>query len=143
MKKRKLLLKKNLVQKSNLQDITFCPPVSHYKMAELINNIDILVLPSYDTPDWKEQFGHILIEAMACAVPVIGSSAGEIPNVIKDAGLIFEQKNHQALLDSLKTLMQDEKLRETVGKKGLERVIKYYSHQAIAIKTHEFWELII
>ena len=38
---------------------------------------------------WKEQFGHVLIEAMAAAVPVIGSDSGEIPNVIEDAGLVF------------------------------------------------------
>lgn len=128
---------------NNIQDVSFHPPVSHYQMSDLINSLDILVLPSYDTPDWKEQFGHILIEAMACGVPVIGSSAGEIPNVIHDAGLIFEQKNHRALLDSLKTLMQDYTLSLSLGRRGLEHVSKNYSHQAIAVKTHEFWESIM
>jgi len=133
----------HFVRQNKIQDVMFAPPVSHYEMANLINTIDILVLPSYDTPDWKEQFGHILIEAMACAVPVIGSSAGEIPNVIQDAGLIFEQKNHQALLDSLKTLMQDESVRKVFGQKGLERVTKHYCHEAIAQATHKFWEEIL
>ena len=42
---------------------------------------------------WKEQFGHVIIEAMACKVPVIGSDSGEIPHVIGDAGLIFPEGN--------------------------------------------------
>ncbi len=131
------------VTQNNLNSkIHFKPPVSHYEVAKLINTLDILVLPSYDTPDWKEQFGHIIIEAMACAVPVIGSSAGEIPHVIKNAGIVFEQKNRESLLASLQTLMQDKALRKTLGKKGLEHVAKHYSHQAIATATHIFWRLV-
>ncbi len=132
------------VHQNNLgMAVSFQPPVSHYEIATLINQLSILVLPSYDTPDWKEQFGHILIEAMACSIPVIGSSAGEIPNVIQDAGLIFEQKNLQSLLASLQTLMQDEEQRKTIGKKGLERVNKHYSHHAIAQATHAFWQSLL
>jgi glycosyltransferase involved in cell wall biosynthesis len=123
--------------------VHFLPPVLHHEVASLINKLDILVLPSYDTPDWKEQFGHILIEAMACGVSVIGSSAGEIPHVIQDAGLIFEQKNLQSLLASLQTLMQDEELRKLLGEKGIECVAKHYSHQAIANETHAFWHSLV
>jgi len=47
-----------------------------------MNSLDVLVLPSRSRSFWKEQFGRVLIEAMACGVPVIGSSSGEIPNVI-------------------------------------------------------------
>lgn len=123
--------------------VIISPPVSHFEVANLINTLDILVLPSYDTIDWKEQFGHILIEAMACAVPVIGSSAGEIPNVIQDAGIVFEQRNLQSLIASLQTLMQDKDLRSRLGKKGLERVSQHYSHQAIAKATHTFWQSLV
>ena len=51
--------------------------------------LDALVLPSESTPLWKEQFGHVLIEAMACGVPVVGSDSGAIPEVIGEAGLLF------------------------------------------------------
>lgn len=131
----------SLINNYHLQHkISLEPPVTHHDVANILPQIDILVLPSYDTPAWKEQFGHIIIEAMACAIPVIGSSAGEIPNVIKDAGIIFEQKNLHSLLESLKTLMQDEQLREQIGTAGLKRVNMYYSHQAVAKATYQFWQ---
>lgn len=87
-------------------------PVAHERIASLLNTIDILVLPSYDTATWREQFGHVLIEAMACKVPIIGSDAGEIPHVIESCGLIFKQRNEHALMMQLTALMQDEALRK-------------------------------
>ena len=46
------------------------------------------MLPSLTRPNWKEQFGRVLVEAMACGVPVVGSDSGEIPRVIGEAGLV-------------------------------------------------------
>lgn len=120
--------------------IDFCRPIPHENVATVLRNIDILALPSYDTPEWREQFGHVLIEAMACNIPVIGSSAGEIPHVIGDAGLVFEQRNLQSLIAQLQTLMQDETLRHELGQKGATRVATHYSHDAIAHKTYAFWK---
>ena len=129
------------ISHNNLQSkVHIYPPISHYDVAKMIATLDIIVLPSYDTQNWKEQFGHIIIEAMACAIPVIGSSAGEIPYVIQDAGLIFEQKNVASLLASLKTLMQDDEQRLRLGRKGLEHVTSRYSHKAIAHATYNFWQ---
>ena len=61
--------------------------ISLLKLQKYINLMNTLVLPSETTykfktltsVGWKEQFGHVLIEAMACKVPVIGSESGEIP----------------------------------------------------------------
>ncbi|MCB9493198.1 MAG: glycosyltransferase family 4 protein [Epsilonproteobacteria bacterium] len=118
-------------------------PMSHELVAPLIAQAEILVLPSYDTPEWKEQFGHVLIEAMACRVAVLASDAGDIPAVVGDAGLIFQQKNEQSLLAQLKTLMQDEALRESLKQRGYQRVIQHYSHEKIARSTYAFWQLLL
>jgi len=115
----------------------------HHQVVPILQKTDILVLPSYDTTDWREQFGHVLIEAMACGVAVIGSNAGEIPNVIADAGLIFEQKNERSLLAQLHALMQDEELRIMYGHKGRKRVELYYSHEAIAHQTYAYWQQLL
>ena len=133
-----------LVEHYGLSDsVSFGFPVTHHQMPALLNTLDIMVLPSYDTPEWKEQFGHIIIEAMACHVPVIGSSAGEIPHVIADAGLVFEQKNVHSLATCLHALMSDRHERLRLGKKGAERVAHFYSHQAIAHATRTFWSSIL
>ncbi|MFA5306222.1 MAG: glycosyltransferase family 4 protein [Candidatus Babeliales bacterium] len=122
--------------------IELCKPVPHETIAQYLRKLDILVLPSYDTPQWREQFGHILIEAMASGVAVIGSNAGQIPHVIKDSGLIFMQRNEADLIEKLQTLMQDEVLRKKIADAGRIRAHAEYSHEVIADKTYEFWHTI-
>jgi glycosyltransferase involved in cell wall biosynthesis len=132
---------KQEIKDLNLEDIVkVFDPVAHEQIAPLLRSADILVLPSYDTDEWKEQFGHVLIEAMACKVPVLGSTGGEIPHVIADAGLVFEQKNEADLREKLGLLMQDNGLPKLLGEKGYKRVMKLYSHEAIARATIKVWD---
>ncbi len=132
---------KQEIQGLQLEDaVKIQDPVSHEKIAPLLRSADILVLPSYDTLEWKEQFGHVLIEAMACKIPVVGSTGGEIPHVISDAGLVFEQKNEINLCEKLGLLMCDEKMRKSLGEKGYKRVMKLYSHEAIAQAAMKVWQ---
>ena len=53
--------------------------------------MDLLALPSHTEAFWKEQYGRVLVEAMAAKVPVIGSRSGAIPYVIDDEACIFEE----------------------------------------------------
>lgn len=59
---------------------------SHDNMPAAYAQMDVLVLPSRRTPAWEEQFGRVLVEALSCGVPVIGSDTGEIPWVVKTTG---------------------------------------------------------
>ncbi|SRR5579883_170633 len=105
--------------------------VRNEQLVPHFDEMDVLVLPSRSTPEWVEQFGHILIEAMACGVPVVGSSSGEIPNVIGDAGLIFEEGNIDDLALKLGSLI-DTRERVRLRAAGLERVKKHFTHEKIA-----------
>ncbi|MBS1988041.1 glycosyltransferase family 4 protein [Candidatus Dependentiae bacterium] len=122
--------------------VTIINPVPHEEVANLMRSFSLFVLPPCDTPGWKEQFGHVLIEAMACGIPILASNAGEIPNVVGDAGIIFEQKNLEDLTQKLAHLIKDSALRETLAQAGLKRVEKFYSHEAIADATYNFWKTI-
>ena len=134
----------NYVYENKLMDrIEIRDSVSHERVAAIINDFEIFVLPSYDTVDWKEQFGHVLIEAMACKVALIGSDAGQIPHVIGNAGLVFEQKNVKCLASCLKQLMDNEELRKQLGEKGYKRFEDNYSYEIIAKKTYSFWNKFI
>jgi glycosyltransferase involved in cell wall biosynthesis len=106
------------------------------EMPRRLNELDVLVLPSLTRRNWKEQFGRVLIEAMACEVPVIGSSSGEIPNLIGDAGLIFPEGDSQALRNALCKLMHDPDLRAELGQRGRARVLESYTQQRIAAETY-------
>ena len=95
----------------------------------------MLVLPSRSQPNWIEQFGRVLIEAMACGVVVLGSDCGEIPNVIGDAGLIFPEWNDYVLRERLEQLMRDPDLWSELARRGRERVLTHFTQAQIAAQT--------
>ena len=121
--------------------------VKHDEVAQYISVMNTLVLPSETTyqfktltaTGWKEQFGHVLIEAMAAAVPVIGSDSGEIPNVIGAAGLVFPEGDSNELCDRLSQLIDDSAFAENIGRSGYQRCISRYTNKALAKDLLEFY----
>lgn len=105
------------------------------QMPDFYRTLDVLVLPSRTLPNWKEQFGRVLIEAMACGVTVIGSDSGEIPNVIGAAGLIFPEENEAALRQQLQTLLDEPAERRRWGEAGRQRVLACYTMASVAQQT--------
>lgn len=116
--------------------VTIVPTVSSVDVPTLLRNLDVLVLPSFTLHNWKEQFGRVLIEAMACEVAVIGSESGEIPNVIGDAGLVFPEGDVAALRACLLKLRDDPALRIRIGRAGRQRVLDHYTQAKIAEQTY-------
>jgi len=108
--------------------------ISHSQLAEYMNCFDLFVLPSIPGPNWKEQFGHVVIEAMSCQLPVIGSDCGAIPELIGDGGLIFPAGDVDRLAAHIKTLHDDPSLREKLGARGRRRVLENYSDRVIVQK---------
>lgn len=102
------------------------------RIPMLMAQVDFLVLPSRTTLRWKEQFGRVLVEAMACQVPVIGSDSGEIPMVIGPAGLVFPEGQVEALAQAMAYLAQDHRLRLELGKRGRMRVLEHFTWETVA-----------
>lgn len=123
--------------------VRFLGKISSTDMPAFYHSIDVLAVPSQTMPNWKEQFGRVLIEAMACGVPVVGSDSGEIPNVIGDAGLIFPEGDAAALADCLEFLAQDPDLRSVLGYRGRQRVLAQFTHQCVAQATYEIYRSIM
>lgn len=122
--------------------------VPHDQVYRYINVMNTLVLPSESTQQfktltsvgWKEQFGHVLIEAMACKVSVIGSDCGEIPNVIEGAGLVFPEQNVEALKNCLEQLITQPLLVQELGQQGYHRVLECYTNKALARHLFNFYQ---
>ncbi len=125
-----------LVHQLGIADrVQFDGAIGSEQMATYLQQLDVLVLSSRTRPNWKEQFGRILVEAMACGVAVVGSDSGEIPHVIGDAGLVFPEDNEAALAEHLRQLLQSESLRDELGQKGRARVLANYTQAQIAAQT--------
>ncbi len=103
--------------------------LGHDQMAGAYAQIDVLVLPSRTTPTWKEQFGRVIIEALWCGVPVVGSDSGEIPWLIglTGGGLVFPEGDSEALARRLAELRAAPELRERFADTGRAAVERLFS----------------
>jgi glycosyltransferase involved in cell wall biosynthesis len=123
--------------------VQFVDPLANDKLPGLFAEIDVLVLPSRTMSFWKEQFGRVLVEAMACKVPVVGSDSGAIPEVIGDAGLIFPEGDAIALADCLHQLIGSADLGQDLAERGYQRVQRLYSQECISEQTIAFYRNIL
>ena len=101
----------------------------YYKAA------DVFVFPSF-----MEIFGIVNLEAMCCGIPIVASKVGGIPEVVKDGenGLLVPPRDPEALADAIIYLLENEAVRDRMGKNGRERV-KGYSWGRIAEETEKVY----
>ncbi len=110
------------------------------QMVDFYRSLDVLVVPSRTRPNWKEQFGRVLVEAMACGVVVVGSDSGEIPHVVGEAGLIFPEGDVAALRERLARLLGDVQLRAELAQSGRQRVLANYTQAQVAAATFQVYQ---
>lgn len=95
----------------------------HPRPQELMQLCDVVVLAT-----WQETFGLVLIEAMSVGVPVVGSDAGGVPEIIDHGatGLLFETKNPASLAEQLRALHRDPALRARLAQAGREKAARRF-----------------
>ncbi len=105
-------------------------------MPAFIKSLDILVLPSITIlPLHREQFGRVLVEAMAAGVAVIGSSSGAIPEVIGDAGLVVPERDPAALAAAIDRLLAYPEQRQALVDRARHRVRTRFAWPVVAEQT--------
>jgi glycosyltransferase involved in cell wall biosynthesis len=115
--------------------VTFFGQIPSTDTPGFYHRLHALALPSLTRRNWKEQFGRVLVEAMASGVPVVGSDSGAIPGVIGDAGLVVPEGDVIVLADALARLQHDAALRRELAEKGRARVLAHYTHEQVAKAT--------
>jgi glycosyltransferase involved in cell wall biosynthesis len=103
-----------LKDKMSGDGIKFLGTIPHNKAHLFYQDVDIIILPSKTTTFWKEQFGRVIIEAVASGKPVIGSTSGAIPEVLSHIGIknIFHEGNAEALAEQIRLLSNQMKKNE-------------------------------
>lgn len=107
-------------------------PLNLKQLIAFYHSIDVLVVPSKTTKNWKEQFGRIIIEAFATGASIIGSDSGSIPEIIGSYGLIFKEGNVSDLTKNIKRFIQNRKHWESQKIKARAEVEILYTWQALA-----------
>jgi glycosyltransferase involved in cell wall biosynthesis len=105
--------------------------------AELINqyrSASIAVIPSI-----YEGFGLPAAEAMACGTPVVSTTAGALPEVVGDAGILVPPADTKALAEAISALVASPNKRKHLGEMGRKRIVQTFNWQNTAKATADVY----
>jgi glycosyltransferase involved in cell wall biosynthesis len=132
---------KGLAKKLKIDNnVNFMGFVDSHSLQKYYSLCDIFVLHSL-----YEQFGIVLVEAMACGKPVVSTKVGAIPEIVDNGktGFLVEPKNPKQLAEAILKLAVDEKLRSKLGHEGMKKVKKNYDWDIIVDKyIYEYKQLL-
>jgi glycosyltransferase involved in cell wall biosynthesis len=114
--------------------IVLMPAVPLVQVAPYIRCADIFVLASYSLPNWKEQFGASLAQAMLTGIPSVGSNSGAIPEVLGPGGIIFKETVTDDLAQALEDLLASPERRRELGALAREFALRNYSKEVVAAR---------
>ena len=115
--------------------------VSDEELARLYGEAEVAIVPSL-----YEGFSLPAIEAMSCGVPVVGTTGGAIPEVVGtsgETGLLVTPNDPDALVDAIRTLLDDRELAARLGANGRQRVIERFTWQVTARGTAACYDAIL
>lgn len=107
------------------------------ELLEAYQNASVFVFPSY-----AEGWTSPPLEAMACGIPVVASTASSLPETVGDAALTVDPDDHDALAESIRNLLEDDKLRIEQVRKGLLRAAEF-TWEAMVRRTIDAYSSIL
>ncbi len=114
----------------------FVTGVTHEQIPLYLNAMDVMVLPSIRTETFNEPFGRVLVEAMACGTPVIGTTCGSMGLVLGEAGIIAQDDDVRELRDAIAGLLGSDERRAELSRLGRQRVLELYTWPRFAELIH-------
>jgi glycosyltransferase involved in cell wall biosynthesis len=120
----------------------FVGRVPHAEVPTWLNRFDVYAAPSRLD---SESFGVAVVEASSCAVPVVVSDAGGLPEVVRDGvtGLVVPREDEPALAGAMRTLVLDEDLRRRMGGAGRSFVNQEYAWGACVDRMIDLYHSIV
>lgn len=136
---------KALIYELDLGDqVEIIKNVSDEKLLMMYNSADLFVLPSIvDSQGNTEGLGVVLLEAMACGLPVIGSNVGGISDIVldSDTGLLVMEKDVDNIYHTLRSVIENENLGRQLSVNGLKMIKNEYTWEIIAEKYLKLFNL--
>jgi phosphatidylinositol alpha-1,6-mannosyltransferase len=123
--------------------VSIATDVGHEDVPVYLNAMDVLCAPSQTTAGWREQFGRMLTEAMACGVPILASNSGEIPHVVGEAGVILPEQDVPAWAAALRDVLGDAGRRRELADRGLRRARLNFAWPVVARRHLEFFDELV
>jgi glycosyltransferase involved in cell wall biosynthesis len=117
--------------------------VPHGDVPRWLNAMTILCAPSRTTAAWREQFGRMLIEAMACGVPPLVSDSGEMPAVVYDAGRVLPEQDPATWATAIDNHLRDAATLAMLSTRGVERARAYFAWPVVAKRHLDFFDVLL
>jgi len=130
----------NKIKKDKLEENVSIEKKSYQEMPKAYQEADILVVPSRTSKTWEEQYGMILVEAMASGLPVVAFRSGAIFEVLGNVGILVDEGDVDNLTKTIFTLINNNDLRIKLGKMGRERVEKEFDREKISKKIERIYK---
>jgi glycosyltransferase involved in cell wall biosynthesis len=110
--------------------------VAHDQMPAVYRALDVVVVPSRSVPNWREQFGRVVIESLACGVPVVTSDCGELPNLVAatDGGWTFPEGSAAGLAAVLREFLKRPGVLKDRGNRGRQAVENQFAVEKLAAR---------
>lgn len=140
---RKKLIK--MVKQLHLENVVLFPGNIEYQhMQDFFRMADIFVLPSIPTRIWNEQFGGVLIEAMASGLPIVGTMSGGIHSTVGEEGGIFvPPQDFAKLAEGVMSLFNNPHRMQKIGQRNREVSVRLYDVHKVAFKINNIWNSLI
>jgi len=121
------------------KNVQFVGKVPHEKVLSFMQQADVFVLPSL-----SEGFPMVIIEALACGLPVVASGVGGVPEIITNEanGYLVKAKDTESIADNILLLLQDEKLRKKISDNN-KQLVKKYTWENVITRLEKIYELSI
>jgi glycosyltransferase involved in cell wall biosynthesis len=120
------------------KNVVFQPPVDQTRLASLLNKSAVFALPSL-----SEGLPNVVLEAMACAKPLIATDGIGLNSVIGDAGIFVPPRDPRSLADATLRLLPDSALRAKLGQHARSIVDRKHSWKVVAEAITELFQELI
>jgi glycosyltransferase involved in cell wall biosynthesis len=126
------------IARLGLEDtVRFVSNVDESELVELLGSAQVAVVPSL-----YEGFSLPSVEMMACATPLVATTAGALPEVVGphgEAALLVPPADVQALVSAIGHVLDDDELATQLGAAGRKRVLERYTWQVVAQRTADWY----
>lgn len=114
---------------ADVADFRLVSGVPYADMPAVYQSADLFFLPSQVTSTWEEQYGMVLVESMACGLPVVSTNTGAIPEVVGDAGILVSPDHIPGMQSALITALKNQ---ASFSRRSLSRARSRYDAQRVA-----------
>ncbi len=126
----------SLIKRLDIErNVTFCSNVDTGELIKLYRMATIVAVPST-----YEGFGLPAAEAMACGTPVVSTTAGALPEVVGDAGILVPPADSGALAAAISGLLEHPEKLQELGRKGRKRILEQFSWKDAARRTLDVYQ---